>query len=64
MFQLRKQFALIHHRIDRLLIHDSNFGHLLHGIHSLKLLSLDFPHFTKAALADNTMELEVLLSDH
>ena len=63
MLELRKQFTLINDRIDRLFVHDSNFGHLFHSVHRLELLAFHFPHSAKTSLADNTMELEVLLRD-
>ena len=63
VLELRKQFTLINDRIDGLFVDDSHFRHLFHRIHGLELLALYFPHSTKTSLADNTMELEVLLRD-
>ena len=63
VLELRKQFTLINDRIDGLFVDDSHFRHLFHSVHRLKLLALNFPHSAKTTLADNTMELEVLLRD-
>lgn len=63
MLELRKQFTLIDDRIDGLFVDDSNLGHLFHSVHRLELLALHFPHPAKTTLANDAMELKVLLRD-
>lgn len=63
--QLRQNLPLVHDRLDTALREYSRLAHLLHGIHLvvLRLLPLDFPHFTKATLANAVVLFEVRLAD-
>jgi hypothetical protein len=59
VFKLTQELPFVYYRLDTFLLNDSALRHFFHGVLSFELLSFNFPHFSKASLSDDIVELEM-----
>ncbi len=57
--QLCEDLPLVHNRFDAPLSDDACFGHFLHRICLLCLLTLDLPDFSEATLPDTVLVVKI-----
>lgn len=63
MVQLRKEFFLVHYRVDRALSNNPRFQHFFHGIKLFCSSFLDLPHLSKATSSDHILECKIVFAN-
>ena len=63
MLNFGEELSLIEDGVDAFLGNNFGFVHFLHGEESACLLHLDIPDFAESALADDLVEVEIVLPD-
>ena len=63
MLELTQELSFVDDALHTFLLDNLAFGHFLHCIYSFELSSLDLPDLSEPTLADDAVELEVVLVD-